>query len=1037
MNYTTKTAFLLGIALSFTGHAWAEIVLVQDGASDYEIVQGPNPGPVVRLAASELQEFIRKATEVTLPIVNTASPEKGHVFLGANPASNAAGIALDDLQPEGFHLKTVGRDVHIVGADTHGNAQIISSNYPVQCGTMNGVYELLERHVGVLFAWHGELGTVVPHSDEIVLPKLDITDAPDWHYRTLAYGPEGQEYKLFGRRLRLGSTLATGYGHAWFSILPVEEYGAEHPEYFALVDGKRQTSHYLGHNGGQVCTSNEKVIEIFAKKAIDYFSKDPTKAMFSISPNDGGGFCECDACRALDGGEMLADDPGKPVLTDRLLAFFNAIAQRVVKVHPDKLLSTHVYSYYQNPPRREKVHPNLWLSHATNSAEDQGHGWEQEHGHEKQWLALTRKFVKYDIPYNAASSMNLMAPVTTHIGEKLKAEHAIGLFGAYEYMGQSYEQLGAGHYVMAKLMWDKDADVPALERTYYNGLYGPAGPDIAQYYHLLERRLRKVILEGMDVDEPVVTQQAPRGHRVLAAYWPILDQASVLIDQAAERELTDLQRRRLERLVAQHDLLVGTVRGFISAGRMSVQGQFNPADVQMLKQAVELREAAKTRIAEYAPTLAGSIEAGDKDQTAIVTPGGAFFQLTQAQKPLRLSSIRAKKTPKVDGAGDDAVWQQAPLHYLLMTENAVSTDLGARARIAFDDTHLFVFVDGREEEDGKLLANTTERDSGDLFDDDAVEVFLQPPGGKTYYQIALGAGGGVLDAKYPQGNSDEVDLPWDSQVKARVDITSNAWSAEFAIPFATLGARPQDGTWRMNICRTRRGNVQPDQYTAVSPTFGGYHVPSRFAPLDFGEASGAPAFAHGTIDDVRTEKLQQALRSSGNVELVTDRVYAGSQAAHITVPEDSLGSITLEAAVKAETGYRALVAHYNHVTGHGPGATEKTPRTRVIFADDSGKAVTPTSGYSWDGTTRRYRTRTPRARDASRVHDAARDHPRPPDHILRASGRVLGGRSASGGAVAAGSTKLTSIYSTTLANDSAPYPRWRWRHRHLHKTVGR
>ncbi|TWU66838.1 hypothetical protein V7x_24090 [Crateriforma conspicua] len=520
MSYTTKAAVLLGIACTFAGQAWAEIVLVRDHASDYEIVQGPNPGPVVRLAASELQEFIRKSTGVALPILKAASPEKGRVFVGANPASKALGITPDDLQPEGFHLRTVGRDIHIVGADTHGTPQIISSNYPVQCGTINGVYELLERHVGVLFAWHSELGTVVPHRDEIVLPDLDITDAPDWHYRKLAYGPEGHEYKLFGRHLRLGSIRDTRYGHAWFRILPVEKYAAEHPEYFALVDGKRQTSHYLGHNGGQVCTSNEQVIEIFANAAIDYFNKNPTKTMFSISPNDGGGFCECEACRALDGGEMLADDPEKPVLTDRLLVFFNAIAERVARVHPDKLLATHVYSYYKHSPQREKVHPNLWLSHATNSAENQGRGWEAEHEHEKRWLALTKNFVKYDIPYYSRSSLNLIAPVTAHLGEKLKAEHAIGLYGAYEYMGQSYEQLGAGHYVMAKLMWDKDADVPTLERTYYHGLYGPAGPDVVQYYHLLERRLRKVHLEGIDTDEPVVTQQKPRGYRILAAYWP-------------------------------------------------------------------------------------------------------------------------------------------------------------------------------------------------------------------------------------------------------------------------------------------------------------------------------------------------------------------------------------------------------------------------------------------------------------------------------------------------------------------------------------
>jgi len=209
----------------------------------------------------------------------------------------------------------------------------------------------------VVFAWHDELGTVVPQQREIVIPEVDFTDTPDWSYRWLAYGPVDQTYKLLGRRLRLGSTITTGCGHAWYRILSAEEYGEEHPEYFALVDGKRRTTYYLGHHGEQVCTSNPEAIEIFAQTAIDFFNEYPQFGMFSISPNDGGGLCECDNCRALDGGHTLPNDPKSAVLSDRMLAFYNAVAKRVAKVHPDKLLGATCIAITRTRPSERTCTP--------------------------------------------------------------------------------------------------------------------------------------------------------------------------------------------------------------------------------------------------------------------------------------------------------------------------------------------------------------------------------------------------------------------------------------------------------------------------------------------------------------------------------------------------------------------------------------------------------------------------------------------------------------------------------------------------------
>ncbi len=947
-----KSLLACCLAVAVALPAAGEVTLVKDGRSDYEIVLPPDPVPAERLAARELQTFVEQASGAKLPIVPAATADKPHVYLGVSPASEAAGVKAAELQPEGFHLRTVGRDLHIVGEDTAGDPATIKVNYPTHCGTMNGVYELLETHLGVIFAWGDALGTVVPRQTTIVLPDLNLTSAPAFVYRALAYGPQNELYGMLGRRLRLGQRFGMSHSHAWYRLLPAETYGREHPEYYALIKGKRVTEYYLGHHGGQVCTSNPEVVKLFVKACIDFFTAHPDFAMYSISPNDGGGYCECDECRKLDGGELIDGDPDRPVLTDRLLHFYNAVATEVGKVFPNKYLGAYMYDGYVRPPVRTKtVAPNLFLLQATNSAFSQGRGWSEEKQWEKQWTGLATWFGKYDIHYYGPPSLNLIAPVTRHSVERLKWEQQVGLRAGYLYVGQSYEELGAGHYLLAHLMWSGQVDAAALEKRYYDGLYGAAGPDVLAYYRLLEDRLRKMHLEGIDVAEPAVAKEDERGSRIVAAYWPVLDQATALLDKARSRRLSEAEQQRLARLSDQHELLLATVRGMIAAGRLAGASSFAKADVDLLKSAVEQRQAVRQRLAAYAPTLAQSLDEGDQSETARVSATGALYALSRTSKPLRLTALAAAKPPAVDGLGTDAVWRQAPAYPFHLVRNAAQPSLGARAKLAFDATALYLFVEGREPDGTKLLRPSTGRDETHLFDEDNVELFILPPGSARYYHLGLGAGGALYDGANPVAEPGQPDASWSADARSAVRVGDDGWSAELAVPFASLGAQP-GGEWKLNVCRTRRGAVEPDEYTAVAPTFGGFHVPSAFAGLRFVEQPDAPLL-YGTFDDVPADDPAKRLRAFCNgeakVELVTAGAWCGSHALHVAVPPGGLGSFTLETAVKPGTGYRILLMHRNAEVHLDPKVRPLSPITRVIFRDDKGQAVTETKDYSWDG----------------------------------------------------------------------------------------
>src|SRR5262249_48686947 len=164
-------------------------------------------------------------------------------------------------------------------------------------------------------------------------------------------------------------TLSMNGGHAFGQLWA--KYGKDHPDWFALQpDGSRDQSR--NPDRARLCKSNPDLIAAIAKEKIDELNRNPNLLGVSLGPNDGGRtpVCTCPKCEALEASKgrkiHLVDFSGKTPrefehvsLTDRMVYFWNAIAEQVVKVHPDKLLVVDAYSAYAAPPVERKLHPNL------------------------------------------------------------------------------------------------------------------------------------------------------------------------------------------------------------------------------------------------------------------------------------------------------------------------------------------------------------------------------------------------------------------------------------------------------------------------------------------------------------------------------------------------------------------------------------------------------------------------------------------------------------------------------------------------------
>ncbi len=955
-----------------------ELTIVADGASDYQIVPGDGPSRTARLAAEELRTWLAASTGVELPIVAAPDPGAKHLYVGAAAVPAEWAIDLSQIADEGFVVKTVGEDIAFVGVDDGIHPEEIPGTArPTLCGTMNAVYDFLETQVGVRWYWHDDLGTIVPEHRTLSVPPLNYSREPDFIYRALPYGPTGDDGRqvaigMWGRRNRLGKSISTYHSHSWFRHLPIETYADEHPEYYALVNGRRVTRYYSGSHGGQVCTTNPEVINIFAQACLDYFRTHPDRTMCSVSPNDGGGFCECDRCRALDRAMWPDDDPraGIPQMADRMLTFYNQIAEVTAREFPDRYLGAYVYSYYALPPLEVRPHPNLALVLAINSAWRGGSPayWAEDREKIDGWAAVHDYMFMYDIFYHGTAQMGFPAPIVRHIVRYMRHIKELGYRGGYLYIGPTWESLGPGAYLLAKLLWDADADPEPIIAGYYADLYGAAADDVRAYEELVEGAWVQAMAQADDLQGASAEARyfadkgaGTRMFGVLMAAWePILGEARSILERAQAAADTDDDRARVQRVVDQFEFTEASIHALQGIARFEQTREPDPAVVAQVRAAIEEREAVLERIGEtWSPHFRDWVRRNDDRVRSPLRKSAAYFALAGEARRARLTAVRTARPPVIDGDRGDAIWRETGGSAVLMRENMGAADASAPTAVtaAFDDDALYLLVVCVEPEMAEVETHPLGPDNPELFATDNVEIILDPDGdGRDYFHLAVNAGDSTYDSRSADPQTHDVE--WTGEWRHAVGRGDDGWVVEVAIPFATLDVPPpSDGeSWRANVYRTRRA-ANPDEYQALSPTLGGYHQPKEFGELIFGEE---PEITGENLlrrwDPERLEvgaDITRVLRVGGSgeysVAIAGDRVYEGERSIKVTVGEDSYATFGWYPASVEPGNYRLAMRYYADLAGEAPeGRPAEVPITRIIFRNAAGQAVSESSRYSWE-----------------------------------------------------------------------------------------
>lgn len=468
------------------------------GKARAQIVIPAGPSYLEEFAASELQNYFEKISGVKLPVIKEGdNTEYSYsVFLGGTNKSAEEGVAPDQANTgrDGFEIKSVKNGLIIRGRNDQG--------------TLFGAYELLERYFDVRWFMPGE--EYYPHNKTLKIGQINMTYKPSFTYRWVGRG----EWPL---RQRMNCYVNAGgkevginwkwHFHTFIRLIPPEIYYEDHPEYYALVNGQREITESRTH-GNQLCTSNPDVIREVAENMIDTLVAEPGIEIITLSPNDGGGFCECENCRDLD-------EPGRDWharYSNRLAVFNREVSAIVKEKYPDVLIKVGAYAMYARPPLSEDYKPednqiiqlcHLYFCHTHPLGSDMcqagvtyepGPQFQPNQEFEKildQWIDLSPHVFIYE--YYSVGGMsrgNLPWPMIHTMRTDIPYYRDKGAEGFYTQQSDDlFYRLGLNFFVAAKLCWNADLDTEVLLNDYFDKFYGAAAVPMKDFFMSMEESM--------------------------------------------------------------------------------------------------------------------------------------------------------------------------------------------------------------------------------------------------------------------------------------------------------------------------------------------------------------------------------------------------------------------------------------------------------------------------------------------------------------------------------------------------------------------
>lgn len=475
-----------------------QIVLANENSTDYSIVKPANATAAETYAAELLSEQFKIATGATISIqtdeAKSFDSTQKVISVGRTTVLEESGLSVtvDELSYDGYKLQRYGNTVVLCGAE--------------DSGTIFSVGDFL--HYQFNYESYAASELYIEKTPVSYVKDYKITEIPDfWGRETDGYMAKYLSHSINLRMRNRGVGEHLGYGasqdyipshcESFYKILPKETYQAEHPEWYSTR---------------QLCLVNEEMTAEFIKNLKQFIVDNPNGKIVNLGEEDLGGFGTCcDACQ---------DEISRYGISGYVIRFCNKVITAIESWLEEEGMQRNfdyiMFAYTSGslyPPVTPVVNKNGETTYKIKDESCRPHEklcirlapldpfcYQHEFTDETcklnasfksavdGWCSITNKFYVWDY----AADYRAYLPFYNMFGalqKNLQWYKEIGVVQIFRQdttgeANNSFSELRA--YLTAKLMWDVNADVPALMDDFFDKFYKSGSGYMREYFNLMQ-----------------------------------------------------------------------------------------------------------------------------------------------------------------------------------------------------------------------------------------------------------------------------------------------------------------------------------------------------------------------------------------------------------------------------------------------------------------------------------------------------------------------------------------------------------------------